>query len=107
MFSALLLSLKVFDAANVAYVGVAHFFQLGNGLSAAAAGLAVNEDGSGFVMQEVYGVVDFADRNVAGASYMSAAEFVLCPHIQKDGTLGCAAAVDFLVDVYSFKNIQN
>jgi hypothetical protein len=38
---------------------------------------------------------------------MSAAVLVLGPHVQKDGILGRAAAVDFFVDIYSFKKILN
>jgi hypothetical protein len=37
---------------------------------------------------------------------MAAAVFIFCTDIDKDGSLGRPAAVDFLVDIYGFKKIQ-
>lgn len=101
-FSSLKLSLIGIDTAYVFHIGVVHFFQLGYGLSGACACLAVDEDGSGLVMQEIHCIVDFFDRNISGASYVSAPVFLLCPYVQKNGSFCRAAAVDFIVDIYRF-----
>ncbi len=100
------LSLERFYASDVGDVGIAELFELGNGCFAAGAALAIDKDRSIFVMQQIYGIVDFRQRDVAAASDMAAAVFIFCTDIDKDSSLGRPAAVDFLVDIYSFKKIQ-
>lgn len=105
-FPSLDLSLIILDASDVAHIGVAHFFELGDSSPGAGAALAVNKDGSRFIAQEICGVVDLCDGNIAAAADVAAAVFLLCADIQKDCSFCRPAPVDFFVDVYSFKKIQ-
>ena len=53
-------------------------------------------------MEEIHRIVDFFHRDVAGAADVSAAVFLLCPDVKKNGTFRRTAAVDLIVDIYSF-----
>ena len=53
-------------------------------------------------MEEIHGIINFLHRDIAGAADVSAALFLLCPDVKKNGTFRRAAAVDFIVDIYSF-----
>jgi hypothetical protein len=58
-------------------------------------------------MQEVHGIIDFFDGDVAAAADVSLAVFSLRADIEEYRPLCSPAAVDFLVDIDRFKNIQN
>ena len=98
--SSLQLTLEGVDPANVADFRVAHLAEFGNSLPAAGSALAVDEERSGFVMQEIDRVVDFFDGNIAAPADVSAAVLFFRAHIEKDGTLSGSAAVDFIVNIY-------
>ncbi len=100
------LSLVTADTADIVYFSVAHLAEFRAGSSAAGAALAVYKERSGFVAQKIYRIVDSVDGNVAAPADMPAAVLFFGAHIQKDGTLGCPIAVDFLVNIYRLENIQ-
>ena len=98
--SSLQLTLEGIDPADVVHFRVAHLAELGDSLPAAGSALAVDEERSGFVMQEIDRVVDFFDGNIAAPADVSAAVLFFRAHIEEDGTLSGSAAVDFIVNIY-------
>ena len=105
-FASLQLALELLDSTNVVYFCITHFAELGDSGPAADTALAVHEERSGFVMQEIDCIVNLLDRDVSAPADVSAAILVLAAHIEKDGALGCPAAVDFFVNIYRLEKIQ-